>query len=263
MPGPAPSRSTRVSRRIPRTMSRPRPPANRLACPIPKGTTGPPAPRITRPVQRRGGGRRGIASQLRPPLAASLGPRRLLPGGPGRARAQARFFPLATRPSSRPSPVRPSARPTALEPPVAADLAARASTALGKPISRSTVWRILDADAIKPWQYEYWIFPRDPHFAEKAGPSPGPVRGLLARTSRWAPRTTSSAPTRRPASRPASAATRRCRPRPGRPMRVEPEYERGGALQYLAAWDVRRGLGHGPVRGARPGSSRSAGWSSR
>ena len=24
-------------------------------------------------------------------------------------------------------------------------------------------------------------------------------------------------------------------------MRVEHEYERGGALQYLAAWDVRRG----------------------
>src|SRR6185312_11263402 len=49
------------------------------------------------------------------------------------------------------------------------DLAARASTALGKPISPSTVWRILDADAIKPWRYEYWIFPRDPLFAERAG----------------------------------------------------------------------------------------------
>jgi hypothetical protein len=28
---------------------------------------------------------------------------------------------------------------------------------------------------------------------------------------------------------------------PGRPMRIEHEYERGGSLQYLAAWDVRRG----------------------
>ena len=28
---------------------------------------------------------------------------------------------------------------------------------------------------------------------------------------------------------------------PGRPLRVEHEYERGGALQYLVAWDVRRG----------------------
>ena len=30
-------------------------------------------------------------------------------------------------------------------------------------------------------------------------------------------------------------------PRPARPMRVEHEYARGGALAYLAAWDVRRG----------------------
>jgi transposase len=51
-----------------------------------------------------------------------------------------------------------------------ADVTAQARQALGKPISRSTVWRILDTDAIKPWQYQYWIFPRDPHFVEKAGP---------------------------------------------------------------------------------------------
>ena len=49
------------------------------------------------------------------------------------------------------------------------DLAARAAKALQRPISPSTVWRILDADAIKPWRYEYWIFPRDPLFADKAG----------------------------------------------------------------------------------------------
>lgn len=51
-----------------------------------------------------------------------------------------------------------------------ADVTARARQALGKPISRSTVWRILDMDAIKPWRYQYWIFPRDPHCVEKAGP---------------------------------------------------------------------------------------------
>jgi hypothetical protein len=51
-----------------------------------------------------------------------------------------------------------------------ADLTSRAQAMLGKSISRSTVWRILDKDAIKPWQYEYWIFPRDPQFLEKAGP---------------------------------------------------------------------------------------------
>ena len=49
------------------------------------------------------------------------------------------------------------------------DLADRTSRALGRSISSSTVWRILDADAIKPWRYQYWIFPRNPKFSEKAG----------------------------------------------------------------------------------------------
>jgi hypothetical protein len=49
------------------------------------------------------------------------------------------------------------------------DLADRTSMALGRSISPSTVWRILDADAIKPWRYQYWIFAREPKFSEKAG----------------------------------------------------------------------------------------------
>ena len=48
------------------------------------------------------------------------------------------------------------------------DLAQRVRDELNKPISRSTVWRILDEDAIKPWQYEHWIFPRAANFFEKA-----------------------------------------------------------------------------------------------
>lgn len=36
-------------------------------------------------------------------------------------------------------------------------------------ISDSTIWRWLHEDAIRPWQYRSWIFPRDPQFAEKAG----------------------------------------------------------------------------------------------
>ena len=38
-------------------------------------------------------------------------------------------------------------------------------------ISGATVWRWLSADAIKPWQYRSWIFPRDPDFAQKAAAS--------------------------------------------------------------------------------------------
>ena len=48
------------------------------------------------------------------------------------------------------------------------DLARRAAEELNKPIGRTTVWEILDADAIKPWQYEHWIFPRAPDFFTKA-----------------------------------------------------------------------------------------------
>jgi len=35
-------------------------------------------------------------------------------------------------------------------------------------ISCATVWRWMSNDAIKPWQYRSWIFPRDPDFAKKA-----------------------------------------------------------------------------------------------
>ena len=36
-------------------------------------------------------------------------------------------------------------------------------------ISGRTIWRWLEADAIRPWSYRRWIFPRDKRFAEKAG----------------------------------------------------------------------------------------------
>ena len=51
-----------------------------------------------------------------------------------------------------------------------ADLVGRAETTLSKKISRSTVWRMLHESAIKPWQHEHWLFPKDSKFAEKAGP---------------------------------------------------------------------------------------------
>ena len=36
--------------------------------------------------------------------------------------------------------------------------------------SASTIGRWLAEDAIKPWQHRSWIFPRDPLFAQRAGP---------------------------------------------------------------------------------------------
>jgi hypothetical protein len=121
-----------------------------------------------------------------------------------------------------------------------ADVTGRAQRALGKPISRSTVWRILATDAIKPWRYKYWIFPRDPHFAEKAGP----ILDLYAGT--WEGQPLGLKDHILSADEKTSIQARvRCHPTlpsaPGRPAHIEHEYKRGGALQYLAAWDVRRG----------------------
>jgi hypothetical protein len=106
--------------------------------------------------------------------------------------------------------------------------------------SASTIARWLSEDAIKPWQHRSWVFPRDPRFLEKAGP----VLDLYER--RWegellhpgdfvicADEKTQIQARRRdyPTAAPAS----------GRVQRVEHDYDRGGALCYLAAWDVHRG----------------------
>jgi hypothetical protein len=135
-----------------------------------------------------------------------------------------------------------------------AAVTARAHKALGKPLSRSTVWRILDTDAIKPWRYKYWIFPRDPHFAEKAGPILDLYAGL------WQGQPLGPKDHLLSADEKTSIQARiRCHPSlppaPDRLARIEHEYERGGALQYLAAWDVRRGYVMGrcePTTGIEP-----------
>jgi hypothetical protein len=134
------------------------------------------------------------------------------------------------------------------------DLTRRAKKALGRVISRSTVWRILDEDAIKPWQYEHWIFPRDPQFTEKAGPILDLYAGI------WGGKPLENADFIVSADEKTSIQARvrihpSLGPGPGRAARTEFEYERGGALQYLAAWDVQRGYVIGrcePTTGIEP-----------
>ena len=36
-------------------------------------------------------------------------------------------------------------------------------------VAAITIWRWLREDAIRPWSYRSWIYPRDPKFADKAG----------------------------------------------------------------------------------------------
>jgi hypothetical protein len=135
-----------------------------------------------------------------------------------------------------------------------ADVTVRAQRALGTPLSRSTVWRILATDAIKPWRYKYWLLPREPHFAAKAGP----ILDWYAGT--WDGHPLGPRDHIRSADAKTSIRARvRCYPTlpsaPARPAHSEHAYRRGGARQYLAAWDGRRGYVRGrcePTTGSAP-----------
>lgn len=48
-------------------------------------------------------------------------------------------------------------------------------------ISLSTIWRILDADSIKPWRYRSWIWCPGSPFRRTSGTSIGSVRGQMER----------------------------------------------------------------------------------
>jgi len=105
-------------------------------------------------------------------------------------------------------------------------------------ISGSTVWRWLAEDAIKPWQFRSWIFPRDPAFEKKAGNVLDLYHGI------WQGRKLGKDEFVLCADEKTSIqARRRNHPTltvgPNQCRRVEHEYKRLGALNYLAARDVR------------------------
>jgi len=112
-------------------------------------------------------------------------------------------------------------------------------------LSHGSLVRILDENVLKPWQYTYWFFPRDPNFVSKAcvildlyagfwqGQRLGPDEFLLSSDERTI------------------QVLKRCHPGlpaiPGYVQRVEFEYERLGTVAYHAAWDVFRGQVFGRV----------------
>jgi transposase len=106
-------------------------------------------------------------------------------------------------------------------------------------ISASTVRRWLATDAIKPWRYRSWLFPRDPDFAAKAS------RVLDLYAGVWEGKPLGHGEYVISSDEKTSIQARcRCHPSlpPGkaRAMRVNHEYARGGALAYLAAYDVHQ-----------------------
>jgi transposase len=121
-------------------------------------------------------------------------------------------------------------------PELARELAARRQIAA----SASTIGRWLAADALKPWQHRSWISVRDPEFAAKAAAALDLYAGI------WNGEPLGAGDYVICADEKTSIQARcRCHPTlpPGkaRAMRIEHDYRRGGALAYLAAWDVHRG----------------------
>jgi transposase len=123
-------------------------------------------------------------------------------------------------------------------PELAAELAAQ--NLASPPVSASSVLRILAEHPVKPWQYQSWIYLRDPGFEAKAkvildlyqgfyqGGPLGPGDRILSFDAK-----------------PQINARRRLHPTlpaaPGRPVRYEHEYKRQGSLALLAGLDVRTG----------------------
>jgi transposase len=106
-------------------------------------------------------------------------------------------------------------------------------------VSTATLGRWLAQDAIRPWQHRSWVFPRDPAFGVKAARVLDLYEGIFDGAKLSEGEYVISAD-----EKTSIQARCRCHPTlpPGRAqvMRVEHEYERRGALAYLAAWDVHR-----------------------
>jgi transposase len=107
-------------------------------------------------------------------------------------------------------------------------------------LSVSSVLRILAEHPVKPWQYRSWISPRDPDFEAKATVILDLYQGFYeGKRLQPGDRILSVD------AKPSIQARGRYRPTapaaPGKPVRVEHEYVRHGALALLAALDVRTG----------------------
>lgn len=106
-------------------------------------------------------------------------------------------------------------------------------------VSGSTIWRWLGEDAIKPWHYRSWIFPRDPLFEQKAGRVldlyQGIWDGLPLGPDDFVISADEKTSIQARHRKHTTLGARR-----GDGQKVEFEYMRKGALNYLAAWDVQR-----------------------
>jgi transposase len=156
------------------------------------------------------------------------------------------------RPRSFPAEVVAEVKAMACEPPAgravplsrwsSAELAVQAvAEGLVASVAASTVRRWLAEDAIKPWQYRSWIFPRDPQFAARAAR----VLDLYQRLWEGAELGEDEYVISADEKSQLQALARRhpgLAPAAGRVRRVEFEYRRRGTLAYFGAYDVHRAV---------------------
>jgi hypothetical protein len=106
-------------------------------------------------------------------------------------------------------------------------------------LSYGSFARILAQNALKPWRYRYWLFPRDPEFVTRACV----VLDLYA--GFWQGQRLKPDEYVLSADEKTIQVLKRCHPGlpaiPGYEQRVEFEYERLGTVAYHAAWDVFQG----------------------
>jgi transposase len=121
------------------------------------------------------------------------------------------------------------------------ELLAEITTQAAGPLSLTSLRRILADHPVKPWQYRSWIYPRAPDFEARAAVILDLYQGYYqGKRLRPGDRILSidakpqiQARGRRHATLPAA---------PGKPVRVEHEYTRHGALALLAGMDVHTGM---------------------
>ena len=105
--------------------------------------------------------------------------------------------------------------------------------------SHGSLARILTQNALKPWRYSYWPFPRDPDFVRKACVILDLYAGF------WEGQRLDPNEYVLSADEKTIQVLARCHPGlpaiPGHEQLVEFEYERLGTVAYHAAWDVFRG----------------------
>lgn len=143
---------------------------------------------------------------------------------------------------TREEPV-PSARPQPPYQPLSrfsvTDVCEQANS-LGLTISYSTVWRRLQAHALRPWFQHQWLFPRDPHLLARATPVLELYQGSW-QGEPLGPRDLVLCADAMTGLQAVSRTQRGTPPAAGRRSRFEFEYERHGTLCYTAFLDVRTG----------------------